>query len=238
MIDAVWIVRPGDRNDELRYSLRSAEANLANTRSVTVSGHKPAWLNCHHLWTAQRDEPHVNALTNLKAALGCSTLTERVAIFNDDFYVTSRLERLPSLHRGPLAAAITERPNPGLRTTALQETATLLRRLGIRDPLCYDLHTPAVFHRAELAETLDVIAAYTHGWDPDRAARILWKTVHGNLHPTHHTQPGADVKIRHLETTTWPAPLLSTTDLTFTYGAVGHHIRNLLPHPSRYEATQ
>lgn len=237
MIDALWIVRPGERNEELRYSIRSVECHLP-IRSVTVAGHKPSWLTCRHVWTAQRDAPHVNALANLKAALGCSALTERIAVFNDDMFQISRLEHLPSLHRGPLRQAIAERATGSVRARALQDTADILARMGVRDPLSYDLHTPAVFDRRELLETLDCITAYTHGWDPDRAARILWKTVHGNLWPTHHTTHSPDVKIRHLEPIDpWPAPLISTTDLTFTYGAVGNHLRALFPHPSRYEET-
>lgn len=237
MIDACWVVRPGEDHAELAHSIRSVDANLP-IRSVTVAGHKPWWLNCRHLSTLQDDTAQVNALRNLRAILACEDLTQTVALFNDDFYVMAPLDRLPLLHRGPLRAAIQERPIGSARARALQDTADLLQRLGIRDPLSYDLHTPGVFHRSELAETLDLIAAYTDRWDPDRGARILWKTVHGNLWPNHHATYSPDVKIRDLTAQPWPSPLLSTIDLAFTYGAVGRHIRSMFPTPSRYEATQ
>ena len=41
-MDAVYYVRPGDRNDELRYSLRSL-ANLPHDR-VWIVGHTPPWV--------------------------------------------------------------------------------------------------------------------------------------------------------------------------------------------------
>lgn len=241
MIDVVFVVRPGERNEELRYAIRSVEANLSNVRSVSVAGHRPAWLNCHHIWRAQREAPHLNALANLKAALTCSTLTERIAVFNDDFYVMAPLERVPLQHREPLAITAMfsrhERGASSPRTIALQDTLDLIRRIGVVSPFCFDLHTPIVVDRSELAETLDIIAAYTAHWDDERRARILWKTVHANLWNTRSTY-SPDVKVRDLTPLdVWPSPFLSTTDLSFNYGAVGAHIRTLFPTPSRYEET-
>jgi hypothetical protein len=238
MIDAVWIVRPGDHNEELRYSIRSVETNLP-VRSVSVAGHRPAWLNCHHIYNGQREAPVINALDNLKAALVCTPLTERIAVFNDDFFCMGPLERIPLLHRGPLAMVTTiariERGDTSVRTIALQDTLDILRRIGVPSPFCFDLHTPIVVDRAELAETLDIIAAYTAGWDAERRARILWKTVHANLWNT-RSMYSPDVKVRGLEPVDpWPSPFLSTVDLSFHYGAVGNHIRTQFPTPSRYE---
>lgn len=236
MIDVVFRARPGNDNPELCYAIRSVVANLPH-RSITVVGHKPSWLNCNHLPTMQDNSAAANALTNLKAALACDDLTQTIALFDDDMNVMAPLDRLPLLHRGPLRQAIQERPTGTARARALQDTADLLARLGIRDPLSYDLHTPALAVRGELTETLDIIQAYTDRWDPDRGARILWKTVHGNLWPNHHATYSPDVKIRDLTPQPWPSPLLSTIDLAFTYGAVGHHIRDTFPTPSRYEGT-
>ncbi len=42
--DVVYVVRPGDKNEELRYSIRSVIANLPH-RKVWIAGYKPTWLS-------------------------------------------------------------------------------------------------------------------------------------------------------------------------------------------------
>lgn len=239
MIDVAVRVRPGDHNEELCFALRSIETNLPH-RSVMVAGHKPFWLNARQLRSPSGTDRtvHEDALANLRAIVDCDDLTPSVAIFDDDMFVMGPLHRLPALHSGPLAGVIAARSDGSLRARALRDTADILTRLGIPQSACYDLHTPVTVNRHQLAETLDLIQSYTRGWDDDRSARILWKTIHFNYWTDHRASYSPDVKIRHLTTQpVWPSPLLSTVDLAFTYGAVGHHIRNQFPTPSRYEAT-
>lgn len=235
MIDVCYVVRPGDVNEELRHSLRSVAANLPH-RDVVVAGHRPAWAKVRHLPTAQAQAKHVNALTNLRAILDCQDLTEQVIVANDDMFVTAPLEQIPTLHSGPLTDA--RHLADSVTSRAYWDTLGMLDRLGVKDPLCYDLHTPFVVDRSQLAKTLHIIQTVgAHpAWDPDRTARILWKTVHANLWGYAGDHSG-NVKVIDLTPQAWPAPFLSTIDLAFGYGAVGGHIRALFPDPCRYEET-
>ena len=47
MSDLVYIVCPGDQNEELRYSLRSVARNLPGRR-VWIFGHTPPWVTGVH----------------------------------------------------------------------------------------------------------------------------------------------------------------------------------------------
>lgn len=236
MIDAVWIVRPGSDNEELRYSLRSVAANLPHRQAV-IAGHAPAWTSTGQIRTLQVGSKHTNALLNLRAVLDREDLTDRVILLNDDMYVMERLDALPVLHRGPLQAAADQRLYGTATAQAYKDTLTVLDGLGHPDPYCYDLHTPFIADRTQLADTLAAILDVTHhgDWDTDRTAQVLWKTVHANLHRYAGTY-SPDVKVTDLHAVDpWPAPLLSTLDLSFTYGAVGAHIRDTFPTPCRYE---
>jgi hypothetical protein len=42
--DLVYVVREGDRNNELRHSLRSVVANVPH-RLVWIAGYKPGWVS-------------------------------------------------------------------------------------------------------------------------------------------------------------------------------------------------
>lgn len=48
MTDLVWIVKPGDGNEELRWSLRSAVAHVPHER-VWIVGSRPGWCTAPHV---------------------------------------------------------------------------------------------------------------------------------------------------------------------------------------------
>lgn len=101
-MDVVYYVRPGERNEELRYSLRSLQ-NMPHER-VWLVGHKPAWVTgVEHIPNRSNgSSPQHNATSHLLAA--CDAVpAERFVVFNDDFYVMEPIEHIPALHAGPLS---------------------------------------------------------------------------------------------------------------------------------------
>ena len=134
--DIVYVVRPGDRNEELRYSLRSL-ANLPHGR-VWIAGYCPSWVTGVEVIPVQgQPGSHQTAKANLRAACEHSAVVEDFVYFNDDFFVMQPLERMPVMHRGTIDEAI----RSGMRssyTRAMKVTRQILVERGIAEPLCYE----------------------------------------------------------------------------------------------------
>lgn len=241
-LDVAYVVRPGDRNEELRYSIRTVEKNLPH-RDLVIAGHVPSWLDPTrvigiHVPQTAHSKP-LNALANLHAILNSSWLTYDVVLMNDDHFVTQHVTGIPDQSLGPM----TWTTNPlfaGSRRylRSMNDTLDILRDLGITEPWSYEGHTPFVANRGSLLAALALItrtAALHHGWPADRVAGILWRTVLGNLQGRPHPIT-AQAKVSSLEHPgPYPGPFLSTNDSTFARGAVGRWIRATWSTPSSYE---
>lgn len=226
-IDVAYIVRPGDRNAELRYSLRSL-INVPH-RDVWIIGHRPAWcVNVKHIFVPQLD-PRSHKYENATALM--TALSERgpgtFALMNDDFFCLRPVGHWPpAAHRGPLLDLAESRP--GSYGMLLRATAALLREAGQPDPLAYTLHMPMVMERDALAFALEYGLRRRPAGD-----QLSWRSLYGNLMRIGGEQR-VDVKVA--EDGTLPDdPWISTTDTSFKYMRVGGVIRRELAAPSLYE---
>lgn len=236
-MDVVYMVRRGERNEELRYSLRSIAANLPHDR-VWIVGHRPAWVTgVHHLRVSQGDQKHDNTWKILRAAANCSDIADEFVLFNDDNFVMRPVERVPVMHRGGLPEWLIRH---GARRGSwavekMQATADALARVG-RDPaklLSYELHVPLPMDRRWLAEAVEVADRMrTAGAVPGPLCK---RTLYGN-----YAQIGGiladDCKIANEDLAPDPArTYLSTSDGAFRYWKVGRHIRAKFTVASPYE---
>ena len=231
--DVVYIVRKGDRNDELRYSLRSLR-NLPHG-NVWIVGYQPEWVTgTHHLATIQAGTKRENGHQNLVTASQCGDITEDFILMNDDFFVMHPIVRIPTLHRGTVDETITEftrkRRGNGSYVASMIQTRNVLQGLGYTKPLSYELHVPIVINRERFLEAVHIVAGLG-------GTALNKRTVYGNVHNI-----GGD-RIRDPKIATnwqqWKAthPFLSTSDHTFHTDRVGGHIRATFPDPSPYEKT-
>ena len=235
-MDVVYLVRPGDDNQELRYSLRSLR-NLPHNR-VWVAGYKPSWVtNVGYVESPQHWSKYVNSTKNLLAACDHPAISGRFALFNDDFFVLQPVCEVPTLHRGPVADVVADynrRHGPTKMSDHYRQgmvsTARILERWGCEKPLSYELHVPMVVEGAVMAE------AVRKAIEMDRRIVALHKrTLYGNVAGIGGEQ-SADVKILGRDRM-WPegSTFVSTEDESFRNGAVGEAIRSLFPDPSPYE---
>lgn len=225
--DIVYVVRPGDDNQELRYSLRTLR-NVPHRR-VFIAGHCPRWVKgVTPIPVRQDGTKFSNSTGNLRAAAEHPEVSEEFLYFNDDFFVMQPIRRMPALHRGPIAAI--ERyyaaRGKGAYLKGLRDTWALLAELGIEQPLSYELHVPMLLQKARLLETLELGAHLP----------VLHKrTLYGNVWGLGGRQiPDCKVIDRGW---TFPkaAPFLSTLPVSFASGAAGQHIRRAFPEPGPYE---
>src|SRR5690606_9190627 len=95
----LYFVKDGERNEELRYSLRSL-ANFDHDRVVIVGG-KPSWVTGVDFFRGNRfPGKWGNVYDNLRIA--CEHVDGEFVVMNDDIFITRPTTLLPSLHRGSL----------------------------------------------------------------------------------------------------------------------------------------
>lgn len=222
--DVAYIVRPGEDNQELRYSLRSL-SNLPHG-AVWIVGHLPTWVRgVRHLSVEQAaGAKYDNATANLRmlAARG----PREFMLFNDDFYVTEPVTGPPAAaHRGPLLE-LADRCGGGYSEMLRTTHQFLSGRFHIPAPLAYTLHVPMLLNR-------DVLAAVLALADPG-SPRMSWRSLYGNLEQLGGERQD-DVKV-HGAGPRPPGPWLSTSDGSFHYHPVGRWVRKRFPDPSPYEA--
>lgn len=218
--DVVYVVREGEKNEELRFSLRSL-ALLPHGR-VWLAGHKPKWLHyIGHIPNPQGHKKWPNAIGNIRAAVEHPDVAETFVMFNDDFFVTDPIDRFPTLHHGPVRDLDAAQPEAkGEYARRMKDT---LAYCG-PDALAYDQHhVPMLFDRAKLAEVFAQIGG-----------EMLYRTVYGNVHQVGGVwHPNVKVGMQPKDV---PPPFISTNDTSFRTASVGRRIRSLFPDPSRYEA--
>lgn len=154
-MDVVYVVRPGDDNEDLRYSLRSL-ANLPH-RHVFIVGHCPEWVaGVRKFETDQANRPdQENSNNNLRIAADSPFLSDNFIFMNDDFMIMQPVTKAPVLHQGSLDERIEayKSNNRMHQAFSLIATRTELRRLIPTAPLLsYELHMPMTFNRAKVQQ--------------------------------------------------------------------------------------
>ncbi len=234
-MDAVYVVRPGNANNELRYSLRSLVENLPSVGRVWLAGHAPRWLHeIDHIAVVQRrGRNYENSSANLLAACEHPEVSERFVFMHDDIFIMKPLKEVPVLHRG--LVRVTAEFYRSLGSTrylaGLEQTLELMERLDI-DPataLSYELHAPMVLEKAKMAEALRLplrLGSHIEG--------LHKRTLYGNYWAV-GGEESHDFKVSRKVHWSPDWPFLSTTDAVFSSNPVGEHIRRVFNSPSPYE---
>jgi hypothetical protein len=227
-LDLVVPVREGPANQQLRYALRSWQANLPHRR-VWIIGYKPSWLGgVGFIPARQTGTKYANTTQAVRLACEHPEITDTFLYANDDMFVMEPLAEMPILHRGLVREVETyyagRASGPYLR--GMWKTRDVLADHGYDDPLSYELHVPLPVGKAGMLTALDA----------GRHLDVLHKrTMYGVLNEIGGEQI-EDVKVLHrgprFDRST---PFLSTMPDSFANGEVGRVIRSRFPSPSDYE---
>lgn len=225
--DIVYICRPGDDNEELRYSLRSL-VNIPHGE-VHIVGGWPSWVRGVNTIAVEsfRDK-QTSAVNNLIAACQNPGISDPFLVLNDDFYIMAPMDKVPVLHLGPMDQVIEAHRFGSAYRNAMQKTADRLRTLDVPQALVsYETHTPMLIDKVGMLLALS-LGKGIHG--------LHNRTMYGNLEGLGGIQT-SDVKVyrgtRGQDYREWS--LLSTSDQVFKFHPVGRHIKSTFPDPCSYE---
>lgn len=187
MITLMYLVRPGDHNPELQYSLRSIEKNLlVDDIEVVFVGHCPRWADPDRFVVGNKQTTGPdNVWDNVK--IGCEDLANalgrhEVVVMNDDFFVLEPVTEILPTYRGLLSDHLALLgPNAGnWWARSLRDTRACLTQYGLSEELqkSYDLHRPFPVIASDMAETL---AHVEESWGRPSGVPPQWRTIYGNL---------------------------------------------------------
>lgn len=218
-MNVVYRVRAGERNEALRYSLRSLR-NVEHDR-VWVVGHRPRWVTGVEHVPGDGGERDLR-LRERDLARACRDIPAPALLVDDDMYVLAPW-RPALLHRGPLAEHAAAARGAYARSLGLTDR---ILRGRVEVPLSYELHVPLPF-------APDVMASLIEGSPVGAQAR----SVYGNLADHRPATRAEDVKVRRApDLARHSGPLLSSGASARAFGLVRDLLARLFPDPSPYEA--
>jgi hypothetical protein len=154
-MDYVYICRKGD-NEELRYSIRSVVKNLP-PGNIWVIGYKPKWYTGNFIPVRDTQYKFDNIKKCMSAIVSSDEISDDFVSMHDDFFITKKIDSIPVLHGGLLEDRVSlyQKLAPSsVYTRLLISTHKRLVKLGIPNPLDYDIHVPMVMNKTLLDKVL------------------------------------------------------------------------------------
>jgi hypothetical protein len=174
-MDIVYVVRQGDKNETLRYSLRSLK-NLPHDK-VFISGYTPSWVKgVISLNRSQGGYSDLeNSTLNLKGAIAQPDLSDDFILMMDDVFIT-RPTDVDFYYHGTLDDKIASYKSSGNMGQAISLVATKnwLKSRGYDGLHNFELHFPYRFNKQKLQVMFDV-------WDRP-LLELRPRTCYGNLY--------------------------------------------------------
>lgn len=155
---------------------------------------------------------HINQILKLKWAIENLDLTDNFYLFNDDFFVLDRVDKIPYYQRGTLGEQVNNRRGAGSYKNALVTTRNYL----FDGALSYELHIPFLFDKKQLYKLISDLQPFI-----DRGKCPLIRSTYGNEYQV-GGEYMVDVKnIKDFEGKTY----ISTTESSFKRD-IGDYIRS------------
>lgn len=239
--DLIYIVKPGDVNEELRHSLRSVAENVTGYRKLWIVGSIPSWVsNVNVLPLQPVREKWSNIHQSLRAACDDSRVADNIVVFNDDFFVLDKVDarKVTPIYVGYRWRDYLQwRLDSGMSSTvntwwqAVQATCGWVERRGY-DARVYEAHTPMPFDKQKLFDALNKYP------EPRTCATSCLYPLAAN---SGSGVSGADVKVRGFtedelnQVLRFGGGFVSSEDRSFEFGAIGDFIRERFSSPSIFE---
>lgn len=226
--DIVYILRDNVKPDELRYSLRSIEANMSHGKVWFYCGCPSGIVPDEFVEYQQQGGSKWERVRNtLVEVCQNDQISKKFWLFNDDFYVLQKMESTTPLHRGLLSDHIKDVETRHGRRTAytmqLRKCEQQLQDAGLT-VLDYALHVPLLVDRAKGLETLQMFPSCP-----------MFRSLYGN-YANIGGEYSNDVKtVNPDKEIPEDARFFSTSNKSFA-GHVKGQLAERFPDPCRYEA--
>jgi hypothetical protein len=221
-MDVVYLVRPGEENEELRYSLRSLK-NMPHDK-VFISGYKPSWAATRHIRSNSTYSPFRTTTNNLIAACESRAGSDDFILMNDDFFIMNEVDSIKPYNRGPYKNIIEKYQNKGTRNryvVTMKRTERYLETLGL-PTICYELHMPMIINKRKMLELIREIGR-------NQLYILNKRSMYGN-YVSIGGRKVDDVKVITTDKIS-NKTFVSTTDHTFRVGKIGAKIRRKFKEP-------
>jgi len=219
--------------DELRYCLRSIEANVTHGKIYIVGG-KQNWFSDKLIHIPKPLAPYKYMDAELNIREGLKHISKSFYLFNDDIFVFKDFKNtktgiIPNYDLGSLTDCLKERierTGKSDYTNAIQSTIDWCGTAAVN----YSAHTPMIMESDKRKYISDRLLHYM-----ENGNTYLTRSVYGNYYAIPSTTI-EDVKIHDMKTATIPeVGIVSTTHYSFDYGEIGKVIKNTFPNKSKYE---
>lgn len=161
-IDLVYILGLGSKwaDNEIRYSVRSAEKYFKHLGNIYIIGEYPEWMT-KAIHILARDS-HSNKIQNARAKYLIATKDSRISknfvLMNDDFFFIKEVDEIPNYSRGTLSEMIERHATKtGYYYASLAHTRDKLDAMGISDGMDFEVHAPMIFNKEKLEQTIGMI---------------------------------------------------------------------------------
>ncbi len=229
-VDVVYPVKMGNRNEELRYSLRALEVNVPHRRVWTVGYHCAWTTNVTHLTYRQGQNVRLNTTKAMQLACENPEISSPFLWFNDDYFAVKPMSSVRRMNRGPIDTVISElAPKKDGYAQGMSATKNLLLGMGYGpDILSYELHMPLYVYKPEMLEALEV-------YNKSNLPNLHKRTLYGNMVGLGGISiPDNKIVFEGVEwdrDCTW----ISTSDKSFREYRVGKWVQEKFPEKSFYE---
>lgn len=184
-MDLVYIVKESERNEDLRYSLRSV-AKFVKCSNVWIVGYKPSWVtNVRYIPVKQTSNKWKNSVKNIQAACENNEISKDFILMNDDFFAIKPITDLrasTNVSMGLLDKQIAA--YKGKITgwaKAFQQVSELLEELNIKKPYySYESHTPLLINKQKYLEVMNLPEVIEF----QKTSKVLHKrSLYKNIYP-------------------------------------------------------
>lgn len=144
-------------DNELRYSLRGIERNMAVDAIGTVwlYGHRPEWVrDIEHVKMDDYYDKAVNLQRKYEAMMANAALSDPFLLMDDDHFFLAPTTAIPLYARGTLDEHAPRRP--GIYGAYMRAAMHALRAAGL-PTRNYQIHFPMLIEKARLAKTLAIM---------------------------------------------------------------------------------
>lgn len=157
-MDIVYVVRDGEENLPLKYSLRSLK-NIPH-ENVYIIGYKPEWVtNVKYYNRFQRGQSKFKNITkNIYLTTKIEELSDDFVYMDDDYYIMREIDEIYPQHRGEIEIQTEFYREQGsmVYVNGLEDVTKRLHEQGIEYPLSYELHIPIVYNKEKLKHVLEL----------------------------------------------------------------------------------